>query len=191
MRPPTATRHRHDQSRPGSSLASSLIHAQFCAARAAVVPICDRRRASQQSSIFAAVDRMTAHTSMPQWQTFETRMRRRLVERCLRGAAAAIDANAPDAAKAFLAEARVICPGHPEIEALEEQLVSSLGVSLQPPKRLRWSRAAIIVVAGLALVCGAEWSSTPEGARALSELATTAATYVLEIVARVGLPQSV
>ena len=134
---------------------------------------------------------MKAHTSTPQWQTFETRMRGRLVERCLRGASAAIEANAPDAAKAFLAEARVIYPGHPEIDALEEQLVSRLGVSLQQPKRQRWSRAAVVVVLGLALVCGAEWTSTPEGARALTGLATTAAAFVLEIAARVGLPQSV
>jgi hypothetical protein len=134
---------------------------------------------------------MKAHTSTPQWQTFETRMRQRLVERCLRGASAAIDANAPDAAKAFLAEARVICPGHPEIDTLEEQLVSSLGVSLQESKRLRWSRAAVGLVLGLGLVCGAAWTSSPEGTRALTGLATTAAAYVLEIAARVGLPQSV
>ena len=44
MRPQTATRHGHRQNRPGPPLSSSLIHAQFCAARAAVVPICDRRR---------------------------------------------------------------------------------------------------------------------------------------------------
>ena len=118
-------------------------------------------------------------------------MRRRLVDRCLRGASAAIDANAPDAAKAFLAEARVICPGHPEIDALEKQLVSCLGVSLQQPKRLRWSRAAVAVVLGLGLVCGAAWASTPEGTRALTGLATSAAAYVLEMAARVGLPQSV
>ena len=134
---------------------------------------------------------MKAHTSTPQWQTFETRMRGRLVERCLRGASAAIEANAPDAAKAFLAEARVICPGHPEIDALEEQLVSRLGVSLQQPKRLGGRGPTIVVVLALGLVCGAEWTSTPEGARALTGLATTAAAYVLEIAARVGLPQSV
>ena len=133
---------------------------------------------------------MKAHTSTPQWKIFETRMRGRLVDRCLRGASAAIEANAPDAAKAFLAEARVIYPGHPEIDALEEQLVSRLGVSLQQPKRLRWSRAAVVVVLGLGLVCGAQWTSTPEGARALTGLATAAA-HVLEIAARVGLPQSV
>ena len=163
---------------------------QFCAARAGFVLICDSRRVSQQSSIFAAVGRMNAHTSTPQWQTFETRMRGRLVERCLRGASAAIEANAPDAAKAFLAEARVIYPGHPEIDALEEQLVSRLGVSLQQPKRLGWCAATIVVVLALGLG-GAVWTSTPESARTLAGLATTAAAYVLEIAARVGLPQSV
>ena len=133
---------------------------------------------------------MKAHTSTPQWQSFETRMRRRLVERCLRGAWAAIEANAPDAAKAFLAEARVICPGHPEIDALEEQLVSRLGVSLQQPKRLGWSAATIAVVLALGLG-GAMWTWTPESARTLAGLATTATAYLLEIAARVGLPQSV
>lgn len=133
---------------------------------------------------------MKAHTSTPQWQTFETRMRGRLVERCLHGASAAIEANAPDAAKAFLAEARVICPGHPEIDVLEEQLASRLGVSLQQPKRLGWSAATIVVVLALGLGV-AVWTWTPESARTLVGLATTAAAYVLEIAARVGLPQSV
>ena len=134
---------------------------------------------------------MKSHTSMPQWQTFETRMRERRVERCLRGASAAIDANAPDAAKAFLAEARVICPGHPEIDALNEQLVSSLGVSPRQSKRLGW---AMVVVLGFGLGCGAVWGSTPEGARTLAGLATTvttAAAYVVELASKIGLPQSV
>lgn len=117
-------------------------------------------------------------------------MRGRLVERCLHGASAAIEANAPDAAKAFLAEARVICPGHPEIDVLEEQLASRLGVSLQQPKRLGWSAATIVVVLALGLGV-AVWTWTPESARTLVGLATTAAAYVLEIAARVGLPQSV
>ena len=142
------------------------------------------------SSILAPGRRMKSHTSMPQWQAFETRMRRRRVERCLRGASAALDANAPHAATAFLEEARAICPGLPEIDALDEQLVSSLGVSPRQPKHRRWSRAAVVVVLGLGLVGGAAWASTPEGARVLTGLATTAAAYILEIAASVGLPQS-
>ncbi len=136
---------------------------------------------------------MRSHTSMPQWQNFETRMRQRRIERCLRGASAAIDANAPDAAKAFLAEARAICPGHPEIDVLDEQLVSSLGVSSRS-KRLRWFRVTVVVVLGLGLGCGAVWGSTPEGARSLAGLATVivaAAAEVVKIATSAGLPHSV
>jgi hypothetical protein len=60
---------------------------------------------------------MESHTSTPEWQSFETRMRQRHVERCLLQAAAALDADALNAARAALDEASRLSPGHPEIVA--------------------------------------------------------------------------
>jgi hypothetical protein len=137
---------------------------------------------------------MKSHTSTPEWQRFETRMRRRLVERCLLRASAALDADAPDMAKDVLEEARAIWPGHPEIDVLAERLVSSVPLSPQPPKRLtRWG-ATIVALLGFGLGWGGVWASTPKGAAALTELtttATTAASHVVKIATRARVPQSV
>jgi hypothetical protein len=137
---------------------------------------------------------MKSHTSMPEWQSFEARMRRRRVERCLRGASAAIEANAPDAAKAFLAEARAISPDDPEIDTVNEQLGATVDISWLRQDRRRPSRTTVLVLVSLGLGCVAAWFSTPEGARTLTGLAgtvTTALSYIVEIATRAGIPQAV
>jgi hypothetical protein len=83
-------------------------------------------------------------------------MRQRRAERCLLRASAALDAQVPEAAGEVLAEARALCPDHPEIEAVSTRLAEASEPS--PAKRRlirRWLTAAVI---GGAL--GAGWGST-------------------------------
>jgi hypothetical protein len=78
------------------------------------------------------------------------------------------------------------------IDAVNEQLDSSLDVSWLRPDRRGASRTRVLVLLGIA--CGAAWFSTPEGARTLTGLAataTTAVTYIVEIAIHAVIPQSV
>jgi hypothetical protein len=111
-------------------------------------------RLSPEFALFPDVP--SSHTSTREWQSFEARMRQRRAERCLLRASAALDAEVPDAASEVLAEARALCPDHPEIEAVSTRLSATSGT---PPSRRRlvprWLAAAVI---GGAI--GAGWGST-------------------------------
>ncbi len=67
-----------------------------------------------------------SHTSTPQWQSFEIRMRHRRAERCLAHANLALSAGLLDEARAAGEEARALAPGMPELEELEQKLAASL-----------------------------------------------------------------
>jgi hypothetical protein len=64
------------------------------------------------------------HTTTGEWQRFEDRMRRRRADRCVLRASAALDADVPEAAEAVLAEARALCPEHPELPEVISRLHS-------------------------------------------------------------------
>lgn len=62
------------------------------------------------------------HTATDQWQSFEVRMRRRRVERCLIRAEIALEAGVVDDAREALEEARLLDPHSPRIAAIEQGL---------------------------------------------------------------------
>jgi hypothetical protein len=145
------------------------------------------------SSILALAGGMKSHTSTPQWQVFETRMRQRHLERCLLQASSALESGALDAAKTLLAEARTVSPGDPEIDAWS-RLVSSVPDSPRQRKCLPRAAAPIVALLGFGLGWGTAWVSTPEGAALFTKLAATATTVVMEVVkiaTSAGVPQSV
>ena len=65
-----------------------------------------------------------SHTSTQQWQSFEVRMRRRRVERCVLRAQVALDAGLVDEAETALAEARILDPSVPDLDALRALLLT-------------------------------------------------------------------
>jgi hypothetical protein len=65
------------------------------------------------------------HTATQQWQSFEIRMRRRRIERCLLRASVAIEVGVLDEARAALEEVQRLDPREPGIGALEAQLASA------------------------------------------------------------------
>ena len=145
------------------------------------------------SSILATADRMESHTSTPEWQTFETRMRHRHIERCLLQAAAALDAGALNAAREALDEASGLSPGHPEIVVLTERLAALLDRSASEQRRLTRPVVATAALLGVGLVCGAAWAWTSDGGAMLSNLAGMATTLVdriVHIATIAGIPQS-
>jgi hypothetical protein len=88
------------------------------------------------------------HTSTGEWQRFEARMRRRRAERCLLRAAAALDADVPDCARAVLAEARALAPDHPDLQEVTGRLQSSL----EPPRALKGTISWVPVLLTLTLL---------------------------------------
>jgi hypothetical protein len=52
-------------------------------------------------------------------------MRRRRADQCLLRAAAALDAEFPEAAEKVLNEARELCPAHPELEDVAARLLEA------------------------------------------------------------------
>jgi len=72
-------------------------------------------------------------------------MRQRRAERCLLRASAALDAHVPEAASEVLAEARALCPEHPEIEAVSARLSESSEGPAEKRRRVpRWITAALL-----------------------------------------------
>jgi hypothetical protein len=63
-----------------------------------------------------------SHTATQQWQSFEMRMRRRRIERCLLRASVAIEAGVLDDAVGALEEVQRLDPYEPELESLRTQL---------------------------------------------------------------------
>lgn len=65
---------------------------------------------------------MLSHTTGTDWQSFESRMRRRRAERLALRADVAADAGCPDEARGCLEEARTLAPGLPELALIEAKL---------------------------------------------------------------------
>jgi hypothetical protein len=68
---------------------------------------------------------LQSHTATEQWQSFEIRMRRRRVERCLLRASVAIEAGVLDDARAALDEVQRLDPYEPELATLRAQLAAA------------------------------------------------------------------
>lgn len=72
-----------------------------------------------------AEGKVPSHTSTEQWQSFEVRMRRRRVERCLVRAQVALEAGFEDDAQAALAEARQLDSSAPDLPALQARMAAA------------------------------------------------------------------
>src|SRR5688572_32401590 len=66
---------------------------------------------------------LQTHTATEQWQSFEIRMRRRRVERCVLRASVAIEAGVLEDARAALEEVERLDPHEPAIEPLRARLL--------------------------------------------------------------------
>ena len=110
-------------------------------------------------------------------------MRQRRAERCLLRASAALDAQVPEAASEVLAEARTLCPEHPEIEAVSARLSESSG---SPPARRspvpRWIAAAVLGGAlGAGLGSTKVW--TADDSAAVTHLVRVVTTTAAQVAA--------
>jgi hypothetical protein len=86
-------------------------------------------------------DVLQSHTATEQWQSFEVRMRRRRVERCVLRASVAIEAGVLEDARAALEEVQRLDPYEPALETLRTQL-SSAETNVLSPELLAASPAA-------------------------------------------------
>jgi len=77
---------------------------------------------------------LPSHTATQQWQSFEVRMRRRRIERCMLRASVAIEAGVLEDAREALEEVQRLDPREPSIETLNAQLDSSIEPRLLPPR---------------------------------------------------------
>jgi hypothetical protein len=80
-----------------------------------------------------------AHTSSPQWQSFEMRMRRRRAERCLVRADESLGGGSIDEARAALDEARELAPTLPAVAEMEQRIEAAAN---PPVLNFQDSRAA-------------------------------------------------
>jgi hypothetical protein len=76
---------------------------------------------------------LPSHTATQQWQSFEIRMRRRRVDRCVLRAAVAIDAGQLDDARAALEEVERLDPHEPAIQPLRTRLSDAELRPAEPP----------------------------------------------------------
>lgn len=90
---------------------------------------------------------MLSHTTGADWQSFESRMRRRRAERLALRADVAADAGCPDAARACLEEARTLAPGLPELSLIEAKL--SAPPRHDPASTIQWSMLAAACAAAI------------------------------------------
>src|SRR4051794_39845569 len=75
-----------------------------------------------ESSAPVPVPGAGSHTSTPQWQSFEVRMRHRRAERCLLRASSALSAGDLDEARAATEEAKELAPDFPGVLEMEARL---------------------------------------------------------------------
>ena len=68
---------------------------------------------------------LQSHTASQQWQSFEIRMRRKRVDRCVLRAAVAIDAGILEDAREALEEVERLDPYEPAIEPLRAKLAAA------------------------------------------------------------------
>ena len=129
---------------------------------------------------------LQSHTATQQWQSFEMRMRRRRVERCLLRASVAIEAGVLDDAREAIEEIRRLDPDEPGLEPLTAQLAGAENPPTIEPVVLaatepesapagshRFAAAAVVLLAG-ALAAGWWWASNP-GTFATQQIVATAA----------------
>jgi hypothetical protein len=113
---------------------------------------------------------LQSHTATQQWQSFEMRMRRRRVERCLLRASVAIEAGVLDDAREAIEEVRRLDPDEPGLEPLTAQLASAENpptiepvvlAAAEPESAPAGSRpfaaAAVVLLAGA--LAGGWWAS--------------------------------
>src|SRR5688500_17587779 len=87
---------------------------------------------------------LQSHTATQQWQSFEVRMRRRRIERCVLRASVAIEAGVLDDAREALEEVQRLHPREPSIETLNAQLAAAEAAPAPlPPIELSFSEVAV------------------------------------------------
>ena len=102
---------------------------------------------------------MLSHTATGEWQSFESRMRRRRAERLALKAEVAASAGFDDDARACLAEARTLVPDLPEIAAAEAVLARQpepipIGAEQGPRSRSAFLMSATACILAAAFVAG-------------------------------------
>ena len=114
---------------------------------------------------------LQGHTATEQWQSFEMKMRRRRVERCLIRASVAIETGLLEDARQAIDEIRRLQPDEPGLQQLTAALADAENpapievelpretVSEPPPPRHHRSAAAVVLLAGAA-AGGWWWTST-------------------------------
>jgi hypothetical protein len=75
---------------------------------------------------------LQTHTATQQWQSFEIRMRRRRIDRCVLRAAVAIDAGVLEDAREALEEVERLDPHEPAIEPLRAKLAAAKSRAVAP-----------------------------------------------------------
>ena len=98
---------------------------------------------------------MLSHTATGEWQSFESRMRRRRAERLTLKAEAAASAGFDDDARACLAEARTLAPDLPELAAAEAALERQPEPILIDADQSPRSRSAFLIGAAACIVLAA------------------------------------
>src|SRR5687767_9876590 len=87
---------------------------------------------------------LQSHTATQQWQSFEIRMRRRRVERCVLRASVAIEAGVLDDAREALEEVQRLEPHEPSIETLNAQLAAAQAAPVPlPPIELSFAEVSV------------------------------------------------
>lgn len=98
---------------------------------------------------------MLSHTATGEWQSFESRMRRRRAERLALKAEVAASAGFDDDARACLAEARMLAPDLPEIAVAEAVLARQPEPIAIPAEVASRSRSAFLVSATACILMAA------------------------------------
>src|SRR5262245_26449759 len=91
---------------------------------------------------------LQTHTATQQWQSFEIRMRRRRIDRCVLRAAVAIDAGVLEEAREALEEVERLDPHEPAIEPLRAKLAAAKSKTAAPagPQVVEPSRPETLVI---------------------------------------------
>jgi hypothetical protein len=98
---------------------------------------------------------MMSHTATGEWQSFESRMRRRRAERLALRAEAAASAGFEEDARACLAEARTLVPDLPEIAVAEAALAHQPDPLVAVAEPLPSSRSAFVTFAAACILLAA------------------------------------
>jgi hypothetical protein len=116
-----------------------------------------------------------SHTSTAEWKSFEIRMRRRRLGRCLLRAEVALEAGCFDDARLALAEARQLEPQEPSLDELEARVAAMRAVPPPPPpERARSNGPLLVIAAVLVLAIPSAWllTRTPTPPQSQAPVAT-------------------